>query len=120
MSGHPRFIYKLLRRAEWEAALAAGIYAGSADDARDGFIHFSTAGQIEGTARKHFHSVGDLVILTVDARQIAQALKWEPSRGGQLFPHLYAPLPLSAVLKVENVPIDAGGVPVPPLAEDAP
>jgi uncharacterized protein (DUF952 family) len=118
MSGHPRLVYKLLRRAEWQAALAAGVYAGSADDARDGFIHFSTAKQIEGTLRKHFHGVSDLIVLTIDTRQIAESLKWEPSRGGQLFPHLYAPLPLAAVLKADDVANDVNGVPaLPPLAE---
>jgi uncharacterized protein (DUF952 family) len=118
MSAHPRLIYKLLRRAEWKAALAEGLYAGSADDARDGFIHFSTAEQLEGTARKHFRGVTDLVLLTVDAGQIAQALRWEPSRGGQLFPHLYAALPVPAILKAEDVASDAGGLPVlPPSLE---
>lgn len=91
-------IYKLCAQTEWDAALTAGSYAGSADDARDGFIHFSTAAQLEATAAKYFAGRTDLVLLEVDANLLGAALRFEPSRGGDLFPHLYAPLPLHAVL----------------------
>lgn len=94
-------IYKLMPRAEWEAARAEGVYRGSADDLRDGFIHFSAADQVAETARKHFAGVPDLLILAVDPEKLGAALKWEPSRRGALFPHLYADLPLEAVITAE-------------------
>jgi uncharacterized protein (DUF952 family) len=91
-------VYKVLRASEWAQMQASGGFAGSADDRRDGFIHFSTAEQLEGTIERHFAGERDLVILEVDAPALGEALKWEPSRGGALFPHLYGELPLSAVL----------------------
>lgn len=106
---HDRIIYKLMPRAEWDAAQEAGVYSGSADDRRDGFIHFSTEAQIADTARKHFHAVEDLLLLAVDAALLGPHLKWEPSRGGALFPHLYAPLPLGAVLSVTPISRGATG-----------
>ena len=81
----------------WNEAEAAGTFTGSAVDARDGYIHFSTAAQLEETARRHFAGQLDLVLVEVDAAALGEALRWEPSRDGALFPHLYAPLPLSAV-----------------------
>ena len=91
-------IYKICARTAWEEAEAAGRYAGSEVDRRDGFIHFSTASQLPGTAAKHFAGLSDLMLVAVDGAALGGALKWEPSRGGELFPHLYAALPLSAVL----------------------
>ena len=93
-------IYKICERTAWEEAEAAGRYAGSPVDYRDGFIHFSSAAQLEGTAAKHFAGLSDLVLVAVDGDALGDALKWEPSRGGELFPHLYASLALSAVLWV--------------------
>ncbi|MGE5827003.1 MAG: DUF952 domain-containing protein [Micromonosporaceae bacterium] len=96
-------IYKLLVAAEWDAAQAAGEYAGSAVDRADGFIHLSAADQVVETARRHFahvtgaHATG-LVLLAVDPDRLGPALRWEASRGGALFPHLYAPLSASAVV----------------------
>lgn len=90
-------IYKICGRAEWAAAKAAGVYAGSADDVRDGFIHFSTLDQVPGTQARHFAGRADLVLVTVRVAVLGSALKWEASRGGALFPHLYAALPLDAV-----------------------
>jgi uncharacterized protein (DUF952 family) len=90
-------IYKICERALWEQAEAARVFAGSPADMRDGFIHFSTAAQVAGTAAKHFAGQSDLLLLAVDAEALSAALKWEPSRGGELFPHLYAALPLTAV-----------------------
>lgn len=109
-------IYKILPRAEWAAARAAGRFAGSAVDRRDGFIHFSTAAQAQETARRHFADQGDLVVLEVEADQLGPALKWEPSRGGDLFPHLYGELPAGRVLAVREAPLDGQGVPQVALA----
>lgn len=111
MSSFPTSIYKILHEAEWQAALAAGAYLGSADDARDGFIHFSTAEQLSGTAAKHFRGKHGLVLVAVDAARLGPALRWEPSRGGALFPHLYAPLDTTAAIRVVRLTLDADGVP---------
>ena len=92
-------IYKVLRASEWDAAKASGVFAGSADDSRDGFIHLSTAEQLKGTLDRHFAGERDLVVLEVDTSMLEDALRWEPSRGGTLFPHLYGRLPLTAVLR---------------------
>jgi uncharacterized protein (DUF952 family) len=91
-------IYKICQRTAWEEAGAAGQYAGSDADLRDRFIHFSTATQLPGTAAKHFAGLTDLMLIAVDGEALGHALKWEPSRGGELFPHLYAALSPSAVL----------------------
>jgi len=90
-------IYKILRAAEWQQAEGGGVFRGSPDDQRDGFIHFSTAEQAAGTYEKYFAGQPGLVLAAVDADVLGAALKWEPSRGGALFPHLYGDLPLSAV-----------------------
>jgi len=90
-------LYKLVSAAEWAAAKRTGFYRGSADDLRDGFIHLSAADQVEGTARKYFADCEDLLLIAVDDMALGAALRWEPSRGGALFPHLYAPLSFSAV-----------------------
>ncbi len=88
-------IYKICERAQWRAAEAAGQFRGSAVDERDGFIHFSTAAQLAETAAKHFAKASDLMLVAVDAAALGAELKWERSRGGDLFPHLYAALPLN-------------------------
>lgn len=90
-------IYKILRRSEWLAAQAAGGFKGSAIDLQDGYIHFSTADQMRETAAKHFAGHTDLLLLAVDDTQLGPALKWEVSRGGALFPHLYAELDVKSV-----------------------
>lgn len=94
-------IYKICGQALWHAAGSAagseGVFRGTPADTRDGFIHFSTAAQLAATAAKHFAGATDLMLLAVDADALGPALRWEPSRGGDLFPHLYAALPLSAV-----------------------
>jgi uncharacterized protein (DUF952 family) len=90
-------IYKICDRALWQAAGPAGAFRGAAVDLRDGFIHFSTAAQLAETAAKHFAGLSDLVLIAADADALGAALKWEVSRGGELFPHLYGELPLSAV-----------------------
>jgi uncharacterized protein (DUF952 family) len=102
-------IYKICTAAEWREAEQTGAYRGSAVDRRDGFIHFSTAEQAAETAAKHFAGQRDLVLVSVDAGKLGDRLKWEPSRGGALFPHLYGELSLYAVLRVDPLPLDAGG-----------
>lgn len=100
-------IYKLLPSAEWAAAQASGRFDGSAVDRRDGFIHFSARDQVVETAGRHFADESGLTLLTVDPQRLGAALRWEPSRGGALFPHLYAPLPVDAVVAVAELPGDA-------------
>ena len=90
-------IYKLLREEEWAAFQKAGAFAGSPLDLNDGYLHFSTAAQARETKERHFAGVETVILAEVS--EAGLALKWEPSRGGQLFPHLYAPLPLSAVTR---------------------
>ena len=102
-------IYKIMPAANWAAAKPAGVYAGSAHDRRDGFIHFSTAAQAAETAAKHFAGQTELVLLPIDPAPLGDALKWEPSRGGALFPHLYAELPVSAVVAEHELPLGADG-----------
>jgi len=98
-------IYKILSVAAWEAAQQAGRFEGSADDRRDGFIHFSDGGQVVGTAAKYFSGQTDLVLLTVDPARLA-SLRWEKSRDDALFPHLYGPLELDAVDRADRLPDD--------------
>jgi uncharacterized protein (DUF952 family) len=105
-------IFKILRRAEWTDAQAAGVFTGSAIDVRDGYIHFSTAAQARETARLHFRGVGDLLVLAVDATALGEGLKWEPSRGGSLFPHLYGTLSTRHVVAVHEAPLDAEDIPI--------
>ena len=100
-------IYKICTAGEWREAERAGVYRGSAVDLKDGFIHFSTAEQAAETAAKWFAGQRDLVLVAVDADALGDKVKWEPSRGGALFPHLYAPLRMHAVQWVK--PLDIGG-----------
>ncbi len=102
-------IYKICTASEWDAAVHAGTYAGSAVDLRDGFIHFSTADQAAETAAKHFAGQRDLVLVCVMTEHLGPALKWEPSRGGALFPHLYGPLPMRLAHWVRPLPLGANG-----------
>ena len=102
-------IYKIVPAALWREAERAGCFTGSAADRRDGFIHFSTAAQAAETAAKHFAGQSDLLLVGVDAAGVGNALRWEPSRGGALFPHLYGELPLAAVRRVDPLPLYAQG-----------
>jgi uncharacterized protein (DUF952 family) len=102
-------IYKICRVASWRAAEHAGSYRGSEVDARDGFIHFSTAAQVAETAARHFAQQTDLVLVAVDGDALGAALKWEKSRGGDLFPHLYDALPLAAVRWSRVLPDEVDG-----------
>lgn len=105
-------IYKILSRAEWREAQAAGLFEGSAVDRADGYIHFSTAAQAAETARKHFAGQADLVVLEIEADDLGERLVWEPSRGGDLFPHLYTALDPAKVRAERDAPLGADGVPV--------
>lgn len=109
MQMHPATIYRLLARPAWDAAVQAGSFLGTEHDTRDGFIHFSTAEQVAETAARHYAGVSDLLLLAVNAAKLGDALRWEPSRGGALFPHLYAALRLDAVIRVEALAVDAQG-----------
>jgi uncharacterized protein (DUF952 family) len=102
-------IFKIVSAEEWRQAEAAGVFAGAAVDLSDGYIHFSTATQAPETAAKWFAGRADLVLAAVDADALGAVLRWEPSRGGALFPHLYAPLPLSAVRWIRPLPLGADG-----------
>ena len=102
-------IYKILPLALWTEAKQTGIFHGSEVDLRDGYIHFSTAEQAVETAAKHFAGQRDLVLLEVEADTLGEKLVWEPSRGGALFPHLYAPLDISLVLRTNPLPLGDDG-----------
>ena len=111
-------IYHMCRAEEWQAAQASGLYPGSSQDRADGFIHFSTAAQIVESAAKHRAGQTGLLLLAVDAQALGAALKWEPSRGGALFPHLYGPLPVAAVRSAQPLPLGADGLHIFPPFED--
>ena len=102
-------IFKILPRTLWEAAVAEGTFNGSPLDSVDGFIHFSTSTQMRETASKHFAGIKDLVLVAVSEDVLGDALKWEKSRGGDLFPHLYAPLRVTLVAWARPLPIGADG-----------
>jgi uncharacterized protein (DUF952 family) len=102
-------IYKILRAQEWRDAQVEGVFRGSAADRADGFIHFSTARQARATAAKHFAGESGLIVAAVEAEGLGAAMRWEPSRGGDLFPHLYAELPLAAILWTRALPLGEDG-----------
>lgn len=103
-------IYKILGRSELENAQLQGVFQGSQVDRQDGFIHFSTASQAPETAAKHFAGRKDLVLLTIDTSNLPQdQLKWEPSRGGALFPHLYGPLYTDAISRQDELALSDNG-----------
>jgi uncharacterized protein (DUF952 family) len=102
-------IYKIARVGEWEEAVQNGVFIGSADDKRDGFIHLSTATQVRGTCDKYFAAEDRFFLLAVDPDRLGPALKWEPSRGGENFPHLYGMLPLASILSVTEIRLRADG-----------
>ncbi len=104
-----RYIYHICRSEEWEKALQSGYYSGSSQDLDDGFIHFSTGGQLRESAAKHRSGQDGLVVLTVDIKRLGKALKWEPSRTGKLFPHLYGRISIEDVLKVSPLPLGTDG-----------
>jgi uncharacterized protein (DUF952 family) len=105
----PTTIYKICDSALWREAERAGVFTGAEIDARDGFIHFSSAAQVAETAAKHFAGAANLTLVAVDAAALGDALKWEASRGGDLFPHLYGALPVRAVLWAKPLPLGPDG-----------
>jgi len=105
----PTTIYKICDRAHWRAAEEVGAFRGVGIDERDGYIHFSGAAQVEETAARHFQGAADLVLVAVDADRLGPALRWEPARGGALFPHLYGALPIASVRWVKPLPLGAHG-----------
>lgn len=112
-------IYKIVPRELWQEARAAGLFKGASIDLKDGYIHFSTGAQAIETARLHFAGQADLLLVAVDATLFGKALKWEASRGGDLFPHLYADLPLDAVLWEKPLALEDDGLHIfPSLVEE--
>jgi uncharacterized protein (DUF952 family) len=105
-------IFKIAKAAEWRDATAKGYYSGSLDDVRDGFIHLSSKSQLPGTLEKHFRGETDLLLIAFEEDRLGPELKWETSRGGQLFPHLYGRLPVSAALWEQQLASDDQGVPM--------
>lgn len=112
-------IFKIAPAALWREAEAAGLFRGAPVDLADGFIHLSSAGQARETAARHFAGVPDLVLVAVAPEALGPALRWEPSRGGALFPHVYGPLPLDAVRWTVPLPVGADGRHVFPAGFDA-
>ena len=116
MSGGMPLIYKICPEALWREAEAAGLFQGAPVDLADGFIHFSTAGQVRETAAKHFAGQRDLLLIAVSPATLGDGLRYEPSRGGALFPHLYAPLDLTHVAWVRPLPLGDDGAHIfPPM-----
>lgn len=103
-------IYHLAREAGWRDAERSGTYAGTAEDRADGFLHFSTGAQIAESAAKHRRGETDIVLVAVEADSLGAALRWEPARGGALFPHLYGALPLASVLWSKPLPLGDDGL----------
>jgi len=110
-------VFKVATRTAWEDACRNGVYRGSTDDVRDGFIHLSARHQISATLAKHFAGQADLVLVELDAGALGHALRWERSRDGDLFPHLYATLPTAAARAVRALHSGADGVPIVPEDE---
>jgi uncharacterized protein (DUF952 family) len=107
----PHRVFKICSIAEWSAAITHGAFVGSSDDQRDGYIHLSTAAQAAETATKYFSHRNDLLLIAFATPQLGAQLRWEPSRGGALFPHLYAVLPTAAALGAEPLRLDRDGTP---------
>jgi uncharacterized protein (DUF952 family) len=107
---HRHLIYKVAGDTAWLEAKRAGAYGGSADDLRDGYIHFSTADQLAGTLAKYYAGRDDLILAAVDPVRLGPALKWEPARGGVLFPHLYGVLAIADVAWARPLPRDGDGL----------
>lgn len=105
-----QIIYKIVPEALWREAERNGSFTGAPIDVADGFIHFSTAGQARETAAKHFAGRTGLLLVAIDGAKLGDALKYEVSRGGALFPHLYGPLDLKAVVRVQPLPLGTDGL----------
>ena len=107
-------IFKIVARNAWDAACRDGVFAGSPHDVRDGYIHLSTAGQVRATAAKYFRGQEDHLLVAFDEAAFGGELRWEPARGGELFPHVYGPLPTALARWSRSLPLGADGVPVIP------
>ena len=105
-------IYKIVPAELWAGAVSHGVFRGSADDLRDGFVHLSNAQQLQGTARKYFSGQADLLLIAFAVASLVTHLKWEVSRGGDLFPHYYGALPVNCALWQRPLSLDADGTPV--------
>lgn len=105
----PDVIYKIATREQWAEAEAQGVFLGAPIDHEDGFIHFSDASQVRQTVALHFAGADDLLLVSVETAELGEALRYEVSRGGESFPHLYASLPLAAATNVEALPLGADG-----------
>jgi len=111
-------VYKICPAPLWREAERSGVFRGSEVDQRDGFIHFSTASQVAETAEKHFSGQTDLLLVRINTANLGEHLKWEPSRGGALFPHLYGELALTAATQVDSLPLGPDNRHIfPPLIE---
>jgi len=115
-SDDKNLIYKVVSAQEWSVATEQGKFLGAAIDLTDGYIHFSTAQQLRETVEKHFAGQSDLLLVSVDADSLGDDLKWEPSRGGALFPHLYAPLSIKSVVMSTEMPLGEDGRHIIPVA----
>ncbi len=112
-------IYHICRTEDWKAAVATGHYLGSAQDRRDGFIHFATARQVADTVARHFAGESGLVLLAVDRARLGPDLRWEPSAKGELFPHLYTRMVVTAVIGSRPLPLGTDGRhAIPPLGRE--
>ncbi|QDV45119.1 hypothetical protein Enr13x_49930 [Stieleria neptunia] len=102
-------VYKILAKTDWDDAQAAGVFAGCGIDLTDGFIHLSGHNQVETTAKLYFAGREDLLLLTIEASKLGESLRWEASRDGALFPHVYGDIPLDAVISVDPLPVNDDG-----------
>lgn len=107
-ASNDNLIYKVVTRDQWEAARKAGVFRGAPIDIEDGYIHFSTDQQVRETVAKHFANQSDLLLVAIETESLGDSLKWEPSRGGDLFPHLYDDLHFSNVVWEEELPLENG------------
>ena len=108
-------VYKILRRGEWDAAQQTGLFSGSTDDLRDGFIHLSAAHQLRAVCERHFSGERELIFLSFDPARLGPSLKWEQSHKGEAFPHLYGTLPLALVHSIAEIQRESdGGYAFPP------
>ena len=114
MTTSRQFVFKVASRMAWQEACRSGAFAGSDDDLRDGFIHLSTRDQLAGTLAKHFRGKRDLVLIQFETNLLGEELRWEISRGGAEFPHLYAALPTTIARSVHALQLDLDGVPTLP------
>ena len=112
-----KIIFHICRSDEWHSAIERGMYSGSSQDKKDGYIHFSASNQVIESAAKHRAGQKGLVLLTVDGDLLELSLKWEAARGDELFPHLYGDLPINAVLKAEELPLGSDGLHIFPKFE---